>query len=502
MSPDQRPVLPLDVYIRVSQVAGRDVEAEGGTAAVQEERCRAALASKGMQVGQVFKDLDVSGGKESRPAFDKAVARIEAGESGGLVAMNLSRFGRHKRVEEQILDIEKLGGTVILVDDSIDTSTPGGRLLLGFMARLNNYYLELTTGDWNRQHKSMIDRGVQAGRAPAGYDKPEVEKGQLAKPLVPNADAPVITKAFEMRLAGKSYNAIARYLNESGVRTQNGGGWTYTTARRLLGNRAYLGEARFGDLVKPDAHPALVDEKTFRRVNLERGREVVGERGHGPILGDGLLRCGVCGQGMVKAKGKSGKYPIYRCPGARSSASETHPTISATAVEKYVAEAVLDRAPELEAGETVPETVPVALTDRLELARADLHDLERQYKDKRIPLATFTAAHGPVSEEVEALEAEIAAYDRGEVFRVQIDPEVILRQKQRETLIALVLDQITPEQIHEQYGDVDLTQDEHMWKASVPAARALIRETLGRIMVLPSTPGSRAPVNERVRWEG
>src|SRR5262245_14682755 len=106
MSPKTKSTKPIDVYVRVSRVMGRDVESDGGTAAEQERRCKAQLEADGLELGDVFVDLDESGKLESRPAFDEMMRRIEDGSSGGVIVYNLRRFGRRRSVVEDVLWIE------------------------------------------------------------------------------------------------------------------------------------------------------------------------------------------------------------------------------------------------------------------------------------------------------------------------------------------------------------------------------------------------------------
>ena len=74
------------------------------------------LEADGLEAGQVFKDLDESGGKSSRPAFDRMLARIEAGQSGGVIVWNLRRFGRRVvNVVRDVRQIEEWGRHVHLV---------------------------------------------------------------------------------------------------------------------------------------------------------------------------------------------------------------------------------------------------------------------------------------------------------------------------------------------------------------------------------------------------
>ena len=109
MSPKDKPVKPIDVYVRVSRVGNRDVTAEGGTATEQERRCRAYLEAKDLQAGEVFTDLEETGGKLTRPQFDQAIERAKSGVSGGLICINLRRFGRTSGAADLVIELEQAG---------------------------------------------------------------------------------------------------------------------------------------------------------------------------------------------------------------------------------------------------------------------------------------------------------------------------------------------------------------------------------------------------------
>jgi hypothetical protein len=137
LSPDKKPTKPVDIYVRVSRVGGRE-GVSFQSPEQQEERCRAQLKADGLQVGEIFIDLDESGAKVSRPAFDKAMARIESGESGGVIVYDLSRFGRNTR---HVLDggvdfIESHDAAFITCAEKFDTSTATGRFVLTLFAAL------------------------------------------------------------------------------------------------------------------------------------------------------------------------------------------------------------------------------------------------------------------------------------------------------------------------------------------------------------------------------
>lgn len=335
MSPKDKPTKPVDIYVRVSQVGDRDVEEEGRTAEQQETRARAALVSLGYEVGEVFTDLDVSGMKQSREQFDKLLARIDSGESGGLVAKDLSRFGRHGRVEEMILDLEAKGAVVILIDDSLNTSTASGRLILGFMARLNQYYAELAGETWKRSRVAAARVGKHVGRTPCGYTRDPVTRKLVIDPVV----GPAVTEAFKARAAGKGWLECARIIGAATGKAES----TQFVAKALAGTsanpggRVYLGEVwEDGACINKDAHPALTDERTWRKVQARRESKERSSRRNDVAFLRGVIRCGNCGKGMVRDW--SGGF--YRC-GAQGTCDHRQ-TIEHGIVDTLVAEQVIE----------------------------------------------------------------------------------------------------------------------------------------------------------------
>jgi DNA invertase Pin-like site-specific DNA recombinase len=83
----------VDGYVRVSQVRGREGE-RFMSPTLQREQIFGWAASHAVQIGELFEELDQSGARRNRPQLERALRRIEAGESGGLVVATTDRFGR------------------------------------------------------------------------------------------------------------------------------------------------------------------------------------------------------------------------------------------------------------------------------------------------------------------------------------------------------------------------------------------------------------------------
>ena len=305
MSP-KRIAKPLDIYVRVSDVRGR-----AGDAFIspkdQEQRCRALATARGYEVGLVFEELDVSGGSMRRPRLDEAVARIESGDSAGIIVAKLDRFSRTLVGGLQTLErINDLGGAVIVADGEFDTSTATGELVLHMMLSLAQFELRRIRENWQAGKSHAVDRGIHISpKVPPGYTRQESDNGVSAKtgrrrrkiegPLLPHPDyAEPIREAFRMAAAGESYTAIAALLNEHHVPSAgNAAVWQSNRIKRLLANRVYLGEARSGNgHVNAGAHEPLTDEATWLLAQRKPTRPAFTATSE--TLLAGLCRCASC----------------------------------------------------------------------------------------------------------------------------------------------------------------------------------------------------------------
>lgn len=403
MSPDKRPTKPLDVYVRVSRVGGREGESFISPKE-QEERCRRQIAADGYKIGKVFVDLDKSGGTMERPAFEQAMQRVRDGVSGGIVVAKLDRFGRTVNgVREAAFEIEGHGAVFVSCAEKIDTSTAMGRFFLTLLAGMAELELERIRENWATAHANHVARGVPTGRAPAGYRKNG--EGRL---VVDEEHAPAVVEAFDLRAAGGTWAQVRDLLRERGVPTSGGKPWVERTASRLLSNRTLLGEVRFGSLVQKDAHLPLpgLTPALFRKVQGTR-EEPAPRRRKEPALLAGILRCAVCGGRMTLDRSvRDGKpYPFYRC---RSEAHQDRPSIGAALVEEYVVQRALEHAGTVwyERPRGGDEAYEVAQAE-LDAVLAEVAELDAAYEAGEMSAVSYGRARTPL--ELAQAEAEARA---------------------------------------------------------------------------------------------
>lgn len=90
-----------------------------------------------------YVDVGVSGAKESRPALDRLMTDAKRRRVDALIVWKLDRLGRSLRHLILLLDeLSALSVAFISLGESIDTSTPGGRLQLHVLGAIAEFERE------------------------------------------------------------------------------------------------------------------------------------------------------------------------------------------------------------------------------------------------------------------------------------------------------------------------------------------------------------------------
>src|SRR4051794_7852818 len=123
----------VDAYIRVSRV-GRRHGAKFISPLEQRDQIQAWARMQGATIAEVLEELDESGSRRDRPLLMRALERVEAGLTNGVVVAHLDRFGRSLvHGLDAIERIRQAGGTFVSVADGFDIRTPTGKLVLRLM---------------------------------------------------------------------------------------------------------------------------------------------------------------------------------------------------------------------------------------------------------------------------------------------------------------------------------------------------------------------------------
>jgi DNA invertase Pin-like site-specific DNA recombinase len=315
-------------------------------------------------------DLDQSGGKIDRPAFERAFAAVEAGDADGIAVAKLDRFARSVAGAAKALErLEEAGGSLVSVDLGIDTSTAAGRLMRNVLTALAEFELDRIRDNWAEARDRAIARGIHICKVPpVGYRK--ADDGRLEPD--PTA-APIVREVFIRRAAGASWTELCAALDEKLPREN--GAWSRQTVGGIVARRTYLGEARQGDVVNTDAHPPIVTRGEWEAAQQGAAGPTWERRGGDTPLLAGLLRCASCGYVLTHMTDGRRGYTNYRCrvrhgagvcqAPARISSKRIEPFIDSAVREWLASEGIAAEA--VEAADGIAEAVA-----RVEAAEAEV----------------------------------------------------------------------------------------------------------------------------------
>jgi site-specific DNA recombinase len=391
------------VYCRIS----RDRTGEAAGTRRQEHDCRELVASHGWALVEVYTDDDRSAyAGKPRPAFERLMEAVEAGQVDVVVAWHPDRLTRSPRELEDLIDALEASRTKVetVRAGRWDLSTRSGRTsarLIGTVARDES---EAKAERLQAMHADRARRGLwQGGPRPYGYRL--TVGGSLE---IVDAEEKIIREAAERVLAGEWVGAVAADFNTRGIPTARGGRWQAETLRRMLTSSTVAG--RRGD--RRAAWPAILDAGTWHALH---GRIRDSRRARGTVarvsLLAGVARCGNCAAHvkLISQRRESGAR-VYVCP-ARSRAGCGGIQIVADPLDAHVADRVLDElaSPAFLAAMADDDTgrrdEALEALQALEHRRAELAEL---WAAGTLTTPDWQAATRALDEQTEALQADLA----------------------------------------------------------------------------------------------
>ena len=295
--------------------------------------CSEFADENGLKVAKVVRESVSAKSPDIRPKFREMLNDIKTGKYQAVLAWHPDRLARNMQDAGEIITLldEGIIRNMKFRSFNFDNSS-SGKMHLGITFVLSKQYSDHLSDSVLRGNKHSSYDGKNAGTAPHGY----YNDGQQYL----RADGDnyiIIKKAFQMRLAGSTMDAIAKYAVSNGYSKRRKDGSTYNpklnkqTVKKIMANPVYTGVLWRGkknpvDLTDFFAFQPMVTVDEFMAINnlTEKGfTELSNKYFKQEKVKANLLRgcviCVECGQSMtcsLRAKqllaGKTNYYH-FRC---------------------------------------------------------------------------------------------------------------------------------------------------------------------------------------------
>lgn len=349
----------FDVYCRISDEGDRTKKEVAEQLAVYEGACREWAERSGFEIGEVVHETNVSGATAvAERKLEPLLARIETGDSSGILTPYLDRFGRDQ-IEGCLAwrRITLAGGRLVCVNDGLDSDQPGAKLNFQIRMAIAEDYLDRVRANFQSRIKAAAKGGAYlACQPPVGYVRDQETSRIHPDPAL----KPLIQEAFRRRAEGETAKALAAWLREVGghIEVPNPkkernrkpddpktvkplAGITEPGVRHMLASKAYLGIAtvQSGRKGEPDeiqsAHEPIITRDLWERAQAAGGpyRPNDGSLASQAQL-SGLVYCPNGHRLKVGGRGKNGKArAAYVCTHEECDARVA---IAAAALDGYV----------------------------------------------------------------------------------------------------------------------------------------------------------------------
>lgn len=218
-------------YIRVSTVEQAE---QGYSLEDQQRRIRAYCDAREIVLVAILADEGVSGASDTRPGLKGVLAVLQDGYAEALVVTKLDRLSRSAASMLRITEeLEASGIAIISITESIDTSTPAGKLFRTILAGVAEFEKELITerlvaGKRAKQFKLGPEAYIGGPTVPFGF---RVGDDIVVRDPI---EWPVLARILADRKDGATLQEIADRLNREGVSGKRGGRWYPGTLSRLF----------------------------------------------------------------------------------------------------------------------------------------------------------------------------------------------------------------------------------------------------------------------------
>ena len=365
------------LYCRYSSDSQTENSIEG-----QLRECKEFAERNGMTVIGNYIDRAYSAKTDARPNFQKMIKDSAKHLFDVVIVWKLDRFARNRYNSAHYKAVlRKNSVKVVSATEPISEDSTG--ILL---ESLLEGYAEFFSAELSEKVKrGMTENALKCkwngGGIPIGYYIDEDKHYQID-----TLNSPFVIEAFKRYSEGSTLTQLAKWLNDSEVKSYRKLPINIDTLNRMLKNRTYIGEYHYDTHVIPGGVPAIVPNDLFEKVQERLAKNKKAPARHkaeDDYLLTTKLFCGLCGAYMVgeSGHGSSGNvHHYYKCATAKK-----HRACKKKTVKKvWIEEIVINEALHLLADDNVLEKIVKSILElqkeeniTLPMLRKQLAETER-----------------------------------------------------------------------------------------------------------------------------
>lgn len=339
------------MYLRKSR---KDDELE--TATVEEtlarhERTLLEFAHKlNITIDKIYREVVSGETIAARPMMQQMLNDMESGNCDGVLVMEVERLARGNTMDQGFVSQAfQLSNTKIITPMRIyDPQNEADQEYFEFSLFMSRREYKTITRRMQAGRRASFNEGKYTGNIPPyGYDRKKLQNEKGWTLTINENEAQIVRLIFDWYVNGEKQEdgslerlgttSIARKLNNLGIPSRTGIGWTTSALRDLVRNPVYVGKLRSGwrksqkklidgkvlrqrpkadeYLITKGRHQAIISTELWEAAQAifqTRGRPIPNKHLHNPLAG--LIVCGECGKKLQRRPYGNGRKDTLICP--------------------------------------------------------------------------------------------------------------------------------------------------------------------------------------------
>ena len=411
--------MTLKKVVGYTRVSTKEQGEHGYSIDAQREMIKNYCEKHGYELVKIYEDKGISGkSTKGRLALQNLLVDSKKGLFDVVLVWKINRLARKQLDLLKIInELDKVNVSFRSCTESFETETPSGKLNLQMIGAISEFERNTIVDNVKMGMKARARNGEWNGGIVLGYDTVKVEghnsKDSKSVLEINPEEAMIVKKVFQLYASGKGLKAITNELNHKGYKTKKGNPFNVNGVRDILHNPIYIGKIRYNvredwaekrrkginpdPIVVEGKHDAIISQELWDKVRRiyksKSGRAKRRYDGSFPLTG--ILRCPVCGAGMVAhrttKKRKDGtKYVLryYHCGNFKNKGSAVCRSNGIRA--DYAEEYVFNRLSEIISKDDVLKDIVSTLNEKRKNEIKPL-EAELRYTEKRIE--EFSSKH-------------------------------------------------------------------------------------------------------------